>query len=134
MMASLSCEQLHVGPRRRSPSPSFRTAFAPVLQRDEGKGGVVAAPEKLNPWIATMRSTRLLLQKIVFDLLDDGTVRLALASGGRLHVDEQEALIFIRQEGRSAVEKDPAKADEQRQIDHHEPAGTADHAGRQMPR
>src|SRR3546814_340240 len=94
-------------------------ALAPVLQSDEGEAGILAGAGEAEAGDRHDALHRRLLPEGGLDLLDhlEGPVGARLA--WRLHVDQQEALVLVRQEGCRELEPRPAEAGEESQVDHH---------------
>src|SRR3546814_4900977 len=74
-------------------------ALAPVLQSDEGEAGILAGAGEAEAGDRHDALHRRLLPEGGLDLLDhlEGPVGARLA--WRLHVDQQEAMVLVRQEG-----------------------------------
>ena len=98
-IASFICEQRSVGAARDGRGRVLLVAFAPVLERDEGEAGVLARAREAEAATATILSTAgsPLKMSSTFSM----TAARAVAARARRHldVDDEEALVLVRQEG-----------------------------------
>ncbi len=117
LIASLIWKQRHVGAPGERLRGVLWSALAPVLERHEGEAAAFSpVPEKLKPLIATDASRpRAPCAKMVLDLARcTSAVRLPVASAGACIIDDDEALVLVRQERGRQLHEQLAEAAEQR--------------------
>src|SRR5690606_16359629 len=117
--------ELAVDPRGDSLSRIFRAALAPILERYECQRGVLPGTREAEAGDCKHAVDAFLGEESVLDLLDDlqRSIRARLWRG--LNVDDQVSLVLVRQKRCGQSDVRPSKTDKQREINDHEPAGSA---------
>src|SRR5690606_8883838 len=101
-------------------------AQGPVLQLHEGRARVLTTPGEVEAVHRLHRGddSRLVFQQVFADLGQYGLGALGTGVGRHPHLDHQQALVLIRQEGGRDLLEQKASADHDQQ-EHHQVATTA---------
>src|SRR5690606_39720160 len=92
----------------------------PILQGDEGEGRILADAREAETENGDDAIDRLLRHEDLLDVANDVEGAAGARVGGRLQVDDQVALILVRQKGGRQAHVCPPEADQQGKIDQHE--------------
>ena len=102
-------------------------ALGPVLEPHEQQALVLAAPGEIEAVHLEHRvdHARFVLQQVVADVVEDDAGEPLRRARRRLHLDEHEALVLARQEGRGQSHEEQPDRDDQRGVDREEAPGPA---------